>query len=131
MERTSPGQALAMHPFRKAETTNLVLQATEAFQNTFMGRPGPFQGLSGVLNGMADADIDAASFDGGGNLIPGTGDVTIWKFDFDAGVYKPTNIKLPSGLPHNLSSLPVIAGNMLVLIPRDSYWQIIFESCPA
>jgi len=129
MERTSPGQSLATHPFRKAETTNLVLQATEAYQNQFLGNPRALLKMGGVQNGKADADIPGATVDGGGNLIPGTGDITLWKFDFDAGTYQPTNFTLPSGLAHNLSTSAVTAGKMLTLIPRDGFWQIIFESC--
>ena len=130
MERTAPGQKLATHPFLKSETVNLVLQATEAYQNSFLGRPGPHQGLSGVLNGKADADIDGAT-ESGGVYTPGTGDITLWKYDTDSGGYVATDIVLPAGLAHNLSPQPVTAGSMLTLIPRDRYWQIIFEGCPA
>jgi hypothetical protein len=129
MERTSPGQSLATHPFRKAETTNLVLQATEAYQNSFLGRSKTPQTLAGILNGKADSDIAGAT-ESGGVLTPGTGTVTLWKFNTDSGGYEATTITLPAGLAHNLSPQSVTAGRMLVLIPRDGYWQIIFEGCP-
>jgi len=103
----------------------------EQFQNTFLGNPRALLKMGAVQNGKANADIPAATDDGSGNLVPGTGDITLWKFDFDAGSYQPTTILLPSGLAHNLSSQAVTAGQMLTLIPRDGFWQIIFESCPA
>jgi len=131
MERTSPGQKLGTHPFLKSEIVNSVLQATEFYQNTFLGRPRANQGVGGLLVGQASADIPAATIDGSGNIVPGTGDVTVWKFDLTAGSYQPTNIILPSGLVHNLSEQSVTAGKMLVLLARDGFWQIVFESCPA